>query len=133
MAACTCAASLRNRSRYRALCHSSSRCCRAPRLCAPHVWSFTMSEPIAVRVPQMNANVEQAIVVRWHVEKGARVRAGRTLVTLETTKATFDADAPEDGYAFFEHDANTDVDVGSAVAWISPSAELRLRPAPAPV
>ena len=63
-----------------------------------------MSEPVPVRVPQINPNDEHAVVVRWHVAKGSRVRAGQTLVTLETTKTTFDVDAPADGYAFFEHE-----------------------------
>ena len=66
-----------------------------------------MSEPIAVLVPQINPNDEHAVVVRWHVAKGARVRAGQPLVTLETTKTTFDVDAPSDGYAFFDHEPNT--------------------------
>ena len=78
-----------------------------------------MSEPIAVRVPQMNPNDEHAVVVRWHVAKGARVRAGQSLVTLETTKTTFDVDAPSDGYAFFEHEPNTELAVGAPVAWIA--------------
>jgi pyruvate/2-oxoglutarate dehydrogenase complex dihydrolipoamide acyltransferase (E2) component len=78
-----------------------------------------MSEAIAVRVPQMNPNDERAIVVRWLVAKGARVRAGQPLVTLETTKTTFDVDAPSDGFAFFEHEPNAEVDVGAAVAWIT--------------
>jgi pyruvate/2-oxoglutarate dehydrogenase complex dihydrolipoamide acyltransferase (E2) component len=78
-----------------------------------------MSDPIAVRVPQINPNDEHAIVVRWHVEKGARVRAGQPLVTLETTKTTFDVDAPSDGYAFFDHEANDELAVGAPVAWIA--------------
>jgi pyruvate/2-oxoglutarate dehydrogenase complex dihydrolipoamide acyltransferase (E2) component len=78
-----------------------------------------MSEAIAVRVPQINPNDEHAIVVRWHVAKGARVRAGQPLVTLETTKTTFDVDAPSDGFAFFEHEPNAEVAVGATVAWIS--------------
>ena len=78
-----------------------------------------MSEPIAVPVPQINPNDEHAIVVRWHVAKGARVRAGQTLVTLETTKTTFDVDSPSDGYAFFEHEPNTELAVGAPVAWIA--------------
>jgi 2-oxoglutarate dehydrogenase E2 component (dihydrolipoamide succinyltransferase) len=78
-----------------------------------------MSEPVAVRVPQINPNDEQAVVVRWHVAKGARVRAGQPLVTLETTKTTFDVDAPVDGYAFFEHEPNAELAVGAPVAWIS--------------
>ena len=78
-----------------------------------------MSEPIAVPVPQINPNDEHAIVVRWHVERGARVRAGQTLVTLETTKTTFDVDSPRDGYALFEHEPNTEIAVGAPVAWIA--------------
>ena len=78
-----------------------------------------MSEPIAVRVPQINPNDEHAVVVRWHVAKGARVRAGQPLVTLETTKTTFDVDAPSDGYAFFEHEPNAELAVGAPVAWIA--------------
>jgi pyruvate/2-oxoglutarate dehydrogenase complex dihydrolipoamide acyltransferase (E2) component len=90
-----------------------------------------MSEPIAVRVPQINPNDEHAVVVRWHVAKGARVRAGQSLVTLETTKTTFDVDAPSDGYAFFEHEPNTELAVGSPVAWIADSDEpLRIAAAP---
>ena len=78
-----------------------------------------MSEPIPVTVPQINPNDEHAVVVRWHVAKGARVRAGQPLVTLETTKTTFDVDAPSDGYAFFEHEPNTELAVGAPVAWIA--------------
>ena len=93
-----------------------------------------MSEPVPVRVPQINPNDEHAVVVRWHVAKGSRVRAGQTLVTLETTKTTFDVDAPADGYAFFEHEANTELAVGAPVAWIADSAgPLRIpEAAPAP-
>jgi pyruvate/2-oxoglutarate dehydrogenase complex dihydrolipoamide acyltransferase (E2) component len=78
-----------------------------------------MSEPVAVRVPQINPNDEHAIVVRWHVAKGDRVHAGQTLVTLETTKTTFDVESPSDGYAFFEHEPNAELAVGAPVAWIA--------------
>ena len=81
-----------------------------------------MSEPIPVTVPQINPNDEHAVVVRWHVAKGARVRAGQTLVTLETTKTTFDVDAPSDGYAFFEHEPNAEL----ATAVVEAAAERGL-------
>ena len=77
-----------------------------------------MSEPIAVRVPQLNPNDEHAVIVRWHVAAGAPVRAGQPLVTLETTKVTFDIDAPADGYAFFDRQPNSEIAVGAPVAWI---------------
>ena len=88
-----------------------------------------MSEPVAVCVPQLNPNDEQAVIVRWHVAAGAPVRAGQTLVTLETTKVTFDVDAPTDGYAFFDREPNTEIDVGAPVAWIADTA----RPVQMPV
>jgi pyruvate/2-oxoglutarate dehydrogenase complex dihydrolipoamide acyltransferase (E2) component len=78
-----------------------------------------MSEPVPVPVPQINPNDEHAIVVRWHVEKGARVHAGQTLVTLETTKTTFDVDAPAGGFVHFEHELHAEIAVGAAVAWIA--------------
>ncbi|HUQ53043.1 MAG TPA: 2-oxo acid dehydrogenase subunit E2 [Gammaproteobacteria bacterium] len=82
-----------------------------------------MSEPVAVRVPQINPNDEHAIVVRWHVDKGTHVHAGQSVVTLETTKTTFDVDAPQDGYLFFEHEPHSEVAVGAPVAWIADTAE----------
>jgi pyruvate/2-oxoglutarate dehydrogenase complex dihydrolipoamide acyltransferase (E2) component len=91
-----------------------------------------MSEPIAVPVPQINPNDEHAVVVRWHVETGGRVRAGQTLVTLETTKTVFDVDAPRDGYVFFEHEPDAELAVGSPVAWICESADGKGVPARAP-
>jgi 2-oxoglutarate dehydrogenase E2 component (dihydrolipoamide succinyltransferase) len=78
-----------------------------------------MSEPFAVLVPQMNPNDENAVIVRWHVRSGERVMAGQPLVTLETTKAAFDVDAPQDGFAFYTHEPHTLVTVGAPVAWIS--------------
>jgi pyruvate/2-oxoglutarate dehydrogenase complex dihydrolipoamide acyltransferase (E2) component len=90
-----------------------------------------MSEPVVVRVPQINPNDEHAVVVRWHVAKGARVRTGQPLVTLETTKTTFDVDAPSDGYAFFEHEPNAELAVGAAVAWINDTERAPEFPQPA--
>ena len=108
-----------SRGRSRAHWRSSSRCCRAPPRCAPRAWSSSMSEPVVVLVPQINPNDEHAVVVRWHVAKGARVRAGQPLVTMETTKTTFDVDSPSDGYAYFEHEPNAELAVGAPVAWIA--------------
>lgn len=78
-----------------------------------------MSDPVPVPVPRLNPNDDHAVIVRWHVEAGARVRAGQPLVTLETTKVSFEVDAPIDGYAFFAGAPNTEISVGAPVAWIA--------------
>jgi len=78
-----------------------------------------MSEPVAVRVPRLNPNDEHAVIVRWHVTAGAPVHVGQPLVTLETTKVTFDVESPADGFAFFDREPNSEIAVGAPVAWIT--------------
>ena len=81
-----------------------------------------MPDTTPVLVPRMNTNDDQAVLVRWHVQAGTRVEADQLLVTLETTKAAFDVNAPHAGYVFFELAAKSMVDVGAAIAWISSDA-----------
>jgi pyruvate/2-oxoglutarate dehydrogenase complex dihydrolipoamide acyltransferase (E2) component len=82
-----------------------------------------MPEPSAILVPQMNVNDDAAVVVAWHVSAGERVRANQRVVTLETTKATFDVHADREGYFFYEHEIKSVVAVGSVLAWISDTPE----------
>ncbi|HEY7650793.1 MAG TPA: 2-oxo acid dehydrogenase subunit E2 [Methylomirabilota bacterium] len=89
-----------------------------------------MSEPVPVLMPQMNPNDEQAVIVCWHVTSGSRVTADQVLATVETTKATFDVNAPQAGYVFFDHPPKTMVAVGAIIAWISDHAEPPRPPAP---
>ncbi len=77
-----------------------------------------MSSRIAVPVPQMNPNDEQAVLVQWHVKPGMQVVAGQKLATMETSKTAFDVDAPSPGYAFFDAEPKTLVAVGARLAWI---------------
>jgi 2-oxoglutarate dehydrogenase E2 component (dihydrolipoamide succinyltransferase) len=91
-----------------------------------------MSEPVAVLVPQINPNDEHAVVVQWHVAKGSRVRTGEPLVTMETTKTTFDVDSPSDGYAHYDVEPNAELAVGAPVAWIADTERPPQRAAPAP-
>jgi pyruvate/2-oxoglutarate dehydrogenase complex dihydrolipoamide acyltransferase (E2) component len=92
------------------------------------------SDPEPVTVPQLNPNDDSAVLVRWHLSSGGHVRHGQPLVTLETTKATFDVEAPKEGYVFYDMPPKTMVAVGQAVAWVcdepSPPRILE-RPSPA--
>jgi pyruvate/2-oxoglutarate dehydrogenase complex dihydrolipoamide acyltransferase (E2) component len=78
-----------------------------------------MHEPLAVVVPQLNPNDDSAVLVRWHVTPGLKVKSGQPLATLETTKTTFDVSAPSDGYVFFDCALQSVVAVGTSIAWIS--------------
>jgi pyruvate/2-oxoglutarate dehydrogenase complex dihydrolipoamide acyltransferase (E2) component len=82
-----------------------------------------MIEAVAVLVPQLNPNDEHAVLVCWHVTSGAWVEAEQVLATVETTKATYDIDAPVAGYAFFEQAPRSLVAVGAPIAWISESSD----------
>jgi pyruvate/2-oxoglutarate dehydrogenase complex dihydrolipoamide acyltransferase (E2) component len=76
------------------------------------------SDPGAVTVPQLNPNDDSAVLVRWHLPSGGHARRGQALVTFETTKATFDVEAPREGYVFYDLPPKTMVAVGRTVAWI---------------
>jgi pyruvate/2-oxoglutarate dehydrogenase complex dihydrolipoamide acyltransferase (E2) component len=81
-----------------------------------------MREPIEILVPQMNPNDEHAVLVCWHIDVGKSIRRGEPLATLETTKSTFDVEAPRDGYVFYEAAPKTLVAVGTGLAWICDEA-----------
>lgn len=51
-----------------------------------------------LRVPLLNANEDELVVVGVHVQEGADVRAGELLFSLESTKASTDVEAPRAGY-----------------------------------
>jgi pyruvate/2-oxoglutarate dehydrogenase complex dihydrolipoamide acyltransferase (E2) component len=87
-----------------------------------------MREPIEVLVPQMNPNDEHAVLVCWHIDAGKPITRGDPLATLETTKSTFDVEAPRDGYVFYEAAPKTLMAVGSRLAWI---CDENVAPSPA--
>jgi pyruvate/2-oxoglutarate dehydrogenase complex dihydrolipoamide acyltransferase (E2) component len=92
-----------------------------------------MSDAIAVLVPRMNTNDDQAVLVSWLVTSGSRVTADQPVAVLETTKSTFEVNAPADGYLFFELGTKIMVDVGAMIAWVSdvataPAAPAAVRP-----
>ncbi len=51
-----------------------------------------------LRVPLLNANEDELIVVGIHVDDGAQVAAGTLLFSLESTKASTDIEAPRAGF-----------------------------------
>lgn len=51
-----------------------------------------------IRVPQLNANDDSAELVKWVCSDRAYVEAGDVLAVVETSKTTFDVEAPVSGY-----------------------------------
>ena len=50
-----------------------------------------------VLMPKQGITVEECTITQWHKKKGESVKAGEILFSYETDKASFDAEAPEDG------------------------------------
>lgn len=51
-----------------------------------------------IRMPQMGVSDESAILSRWLVREGDRIRPGQPVFSLETDKATFQYEAESDGF-----------------------------------
>lgn len=51
-----------------------------------------------IRMPQMGVSDESAILSKWLVREGERVRKGQPVFSLETDKATFQYEAESDGF-----------------------------------
>lgn len=51
-----------------------------------------------IRMPQMGVSDESAILSKWLVREGDRIRPGQPVFSLETDKATFQYEAESDGF-----------------------------------
>jgi pyruvate dehydrogenase E2 component (dihydrolipoamide acetyltransferase) len=49
-------------------------------------------------IPKMGQTVEEVTIISWQVKDGDKVEQGQTVMEVETDKAVFDVEAPEDGY-----------------------------------
>lgn len=83
-----------------------------------------------IRVPKLNNNDSEYLVVAWLVEDGKPVRAGEPVVVLETSKAADELEAEESGYLHHDAALNTWVTPGSLLARITEGPQAA--PAPAP-
>lgn len=71
-----------------------------------------------VTVPTINANDVSAKLVAWTKDDGASVSAGEVIAVLETTKASFDLDAPCSGTLRIAAGPGNIHAFGSTIAWI---------------
>lgn len=91
---------------------------------------------IPVVMPKQGQSVETCIITEWAKKKGEAVKKGDVLFTYETDKASFEAEAPEDGVLLeiFYNDGD-EVPVLTNVAVIGKTGEGTdsFRSGPAPV
>jgi pyruvate/2-oxoglutarate dehydrogenase complex dihydrolipoamide acyltransferase (E2) component len=73
----------------------------------------------AVIAPHEIVNDESVLLLQWLVKDGEQVRQGHPLVTIETSKATMDIEAPVAGYVRFDISKGTEVKVGGVLCYIT--------------
>ena len=52
---------------------------------------------VTLKMPMFGMNMDEATIVRWHVEPGQSFRKGEPLYEVETEKVTSEVEAPCDG------------------------------------
>ena len=73
----------------------------------------------AVLAPHEFVNDESVLLVQWLVKDGEKVEKGDSLVTIETSKATMDIEAPISGYVRFDIPKGTEVKVGGVLCYVT--------------
>ena len=77
-----------------------------------------------VNVPALNANDEEATLVRWCVKDGDFVKKSQILCDLETTKAAVEIEAEHEGYVVLLSPVDAKIKVGSTICLIKSEAGL---------
>lgn len=84
-------------------------------------------------VPELGESIVEATVGAWLKKEGEAVKAGETLVTLETEKVNLDVSATQAGVLTrIEHKAGDDVRIGDVLAIIDESAQPTVKAEAAP-
>lgn len=79
--------------------------------------------PVLVHLPKENNNDETARLVSWLVPNGESVDRDQAIAEFETSKTTFEMNAPAAGIVQYRLEADTEVPVGSLVFMISPDGK----------
>ncbi|HEY3310096.1 MAG TPA: NeuD/PglB/VioB family sugar acetyltransferase [Anaerolineales bacterium] len=86
--------------------------------------------PTPILVPLLNANEPEARLIEIHVADGLPVQKGDLLLTIETTKAAEDIEAPQAGFFRKIATEGDTLSVGDTLAYLLASAD---EPVPVPV
>ncbi|MUG80259.1 dihydrolipoyllysine-residue succinyltransferase [Bombella sp. ESL0380] len=77
---------------------------------------------VEIKVPVLGESLKQATVMRWLRQSGDYVKAGETVLELETDKVTLDVPAPAAGALSHDLPEGTDVEVGQVIAFVDDQA-----------
>ncbi|MFO1376342.1 MAG: dihydrolipoamide acetyltransferase family protein [Steroidobacteraceae bacterium] len=89
-----------------------------------------MSQPLYI--PKLGLTMEEATIVAWLCERGARVVKGQPYLTIETDKITYDVAAEEDGYLEPVAPVQAVLEVGDLVGYLHATADAARTGAGAP-
>src|ERR671920_272568 len=89
-----------------------------------------------LKVPTLGMDMEEATIVRWLVEEGAKVKKGDPVLEIDTDKTSFEVEAPADGaIRALRGDKGETLPVGATLAYVTAPAESengrRVRASPA--
>ena len=85
-----------------------------------------------IRVPKLNNNDTEYLIVEWLVEDGRPSAPGDPVAVLETSKAADELEAEESGYLHHAAALNTWIAPGAVLARVTPEATPPLAAAPSP-
>jgi len=77
---------------------------------------------ITIVIPQLDANSESALLVRWEVDDGIEVRKGDLLCSVETSKAVYDVEAEGDGVVVRLSQEGETIDFNTPIGYIAVDA-----------
>jgi sugar O-acyltransferase (sialic acid O-acetyltransferase NeuD family) len=72
-----------------------------------------------VRTPQVGANDKCAVLNTWLKKSGQRVASGDLICSMETTKTSFEVEAPADGFLYYSCESGTQLETNKAFALVS--------------
>jgi acetyltransferase-like isoleucine patch superfamily enzyme len=87
-----------------------------------------MSDLIQIRVPRLNDNDDTVILVEWLQDEGSYVETGAVLYLLETSKATVEVQAENDGFLRQSVEPGVEVEVQALIGHLAVRADVVVAP-----
>ena len=87
---------------------------------------------VELKVPKLGMDMEEASILRWLVEEGARVEKGEPVIEIDTDKVSYEVEANADGIIrSLRGEEGETVPVGATLAYIAAPGEEFVEPQPA--